>query len=658
MGDPVEDFFSSNSQDAPAAASSGDPTHAFLSSGGVDLPDEKPVAETPSSASPALQSGVGSRNFLMQEAGKAGLHELTGLGASIIGGAHGLWDVLIGKGSRQAAADVQQEQENRTYQPDSKVAQNMLAAQGSDFNPLNWPGIAVRKAGEGTYALTKSPFAATAVEVAGDAIPMLAGLRGGNKAFEPGQWDSAPASAAAAPAAETAAVPGKPFAEEVKAAPAAENATSHAAIERARTLQKVGLDQVRTSALTNDGPSAMAEFQTSKDPTTQLGREANRIFSQERSALQDFGQRIVEKTGGTAGTDGATLEARGNTILEPLDKLGEYYDKRIGELYSTAAERAQGQPVALTKFGQELRDASNITDPAHVTLKPAVEAFAKKTGLMDGDGNIVGNVEQAEVLRKYLGRAFTHQNSTFVRTLKDALDEDVTSAAGDDIYKEARALFAEKKNTLENPNGIGKLLDVSGPQGINRRVPTEKVADTLLSMPNAQLKHVVSVLESAPEEVQPQAQAALAELRAHVANRVLDAGNSTQTMWNNKAVTKLMNAQSGKLPIIFGGDAAPVLEDFKTLNDAGNILRVDRGYPGAAVQGNILKSRLLPGALSTAGATAGATVGGVVGFPGVGAAAGSAAGAALGSKMQSAAALKALRARQTTISELLKSTPP
>lgn len=592
----------------------------------------------------------------MREAGKVALHDLTGLGSTIIGGAHGLWDVLAGKGSRQAAADVTNEVESRTYQPDSKVAQNMTAAQASNYNPANWPGLLIKQGGESTFQATKSPAAATAVEAAGNLGLMLWGLKNGNKPMETGHWNSPAEAAAAEPAAATSA--GKPFAEETKAAPQAEAPTSPAALDRARTLQKVGLDQVRTSALTNDGPSAMAEFQTSKDPTTQLGREANRIFTQERSALQDFGQKIVERTGGSPGTDGATLEARGNTILEPLDKLGEYYDKRIGELYDAAGERAQGQPVALNRVSAELRDASNLSDPAHVTLKPAVEAFAKKLGILDSDGNIVGNVQQAETLRKYLGRVFTHQNSTFVRTLKDALDEDVTSYAGEDVYKQARALFAEKKNTLENPNGIGKLLDVSGPQGINRRVPVEKVADTLLSMPKAQLEHIVSTLETSPDELQPQAQAALAELRAHVANRVLDAGNSTQTMWNHKAVTKLLNAQSGKLPVIFGGDSASILDDLKTLNDAGNILRVDRSYPGAAVQGNILKSKLLPSALSTAGATAGATMGGVVGFPGAGAAAGSAAGAAIGSKMQQAAALKALRARQTTLSEILKSPPP
>jgi hypothetical protein len=52
-------------------------------------------------------------------------------------------------------------------------------------------------------------------------------------------------------------------------------------------------------------------------------------------------------------------------------------------------------------------------------------------------------------------------------------------------------------------------MDSSGPEGINRAVPVEKIADSLTGMPVDQFSHIVKTLRDAPPELQPQAQAAL-----------------------------------------------------------------------------------------------------------------------------------------------------
>lgn len=443
----------------------------------------------------------------------------------------------------------------------------------------------------------------------------------------------------------------RPFMDETKAAARAE-APSAQVTARAKVLQEIGLPQARTSALNNDGPAAMSEFQTSRDPTTPQGLEANRIFAQERQALTDYGNRIIQRTGGTAGTDGATLETRGDTILKPFDGLQEYFDAQRKASYAAADERAQGIATDLKGFQDVLKDESNLTNQDRVGLKTGLNAYLKKLGVLDDNGNITASVQQAETIRKYLNDEWSPQNSKFAGKLKDALDDDVAKEAGEDIYKQSRAIVKLQKDTLENPKGISDILDSSGPNGINRKVPMGQVADKIVNMPPAQLDHIMTTLREMPAELQPQAQGAIREIQSHFASRLSEVGNKFDGPWNHRGVNQFLDSHSARAPIIFGADN-PLLKDMNTLRAGGNILRVDRSYPGAAIQGRILQSKLLPGAIATAGALGGEAVGSALGMPGIGTSVGGAAGGAAALKMSQRAATKAMQGRMTKLSDLL-----
>jgi hypothetical protein len=224
--------------------------------------------------------------------------------------------------------------------------------------------------------------------------------------------------------------------------------------------------------------------------------------------------------------------------------------------------------------------------------------------------------------------------------MKDALDDDVTSAAGEDIYAQARAMRTLRANTLDNPNGIAKLMDSSGPSGVNRAVPVEKIPDTVTSMPIAQLKHVVNTLQNLPPEIQPSGDAALAEIKAHMASKIADAGQSSPSTWNAKGVNQMLTKNSAKLPLLFDDEELGKLGD---LNDAGNILRKDQSYPGAAVQEHNLVQRGAMTALRAGPTALGAH------FGPLGAVAGEAVGGKLAEKYGSAASLKNVEARIKTL---------
>jgi len=84
------------------------------------------------------------------------------------------------------------------------------------------------------------------------------------------------------------------------------------------------------------------------------------------------------------------------------------------------------------------------------------------------------------------------------------------------------------------------------------------------------------VLRDVPAEVQPAASAALNEIRAHFADSVEKAGNSTQGMWNTKGANEFLNKNQLRMSHVFSPEE---MGRFKTLADAGNILRMDRTYP-------------------------------------------------------------------------------
>lgn len=647
MSDARTDFFSSS---APAAAQ--DARTAFFDSAAPKDDDSPGIATT---ALKDVAAPFTNAFHTAQAVGEAGL-------SSLSGGVASLADAVTGSDPGAHS--------NWIYKPRTASGQSLVAATGAVENMV---GKGYDKlAGTGPLAQTLKERVPEFVNAAGTVLGAKGAIDTTADAL-PAAWRGKPspspapvaapvpelalAPAAARPApsdlgsAEPPTAPGAQFADDTKAAAKPESTPAVAA--RAQVLQKVGLTQARTSALTNNGPAAMSEFQTSKDPTTPQGLAADNVFKSERGALNDFSNQIISKTGGSAGTDGAMLEARGGVILKPFDDLNDWFDAQRKAAYADADERAQGVPTDLKGFQGELADASNLTNSDRVGLKSGLSAYLNKLGVVDDNGNVTASVQQAETIRKYLNENWSPQNSRFVGKLKDAIDDDVTQAAGDDVYKQARAVVQLQKNTMENPKGIASILDASGPGGINRKVPVGQVADKITNMPPAQMQHIVTTLKNMPEALQPQAQAAMSELQSHFASRLSEVGNKFDGPWNHRGVNQFLDANSARAPILFGA-GSPALSDMSTLRAAGNILRVDRSYPGAMIQGRILQSKLLPGAIAGAGTLIGETVGHGLGMPGVGGTVGAAAGGTIGARMAARANAKAMNQRMTKLSDLMK----
>lgn len=618
-------------------------------------------------------------------------HTAYNMGSAIVSGWRGLATLASGGSLDDAANAVQADQQSREQAYQNALGQPTIGAKRAEWG-LNLPGAVIGKvanvAGSNVMDATNSPALATAVETGVNALPMLLMRKGGNAEAatpEPAPATELPPSvklpldydtptylrnqrpapepvnvnANSAPPSSLESIKSttteQPPAFQVAEAPKQPISDPTEMNKRAQVLQLIGVDNARKSALAGDAMNAATEYQMTKfnEPA---GVAAKEQFNAERSALESYAEKIVNDTGGSLGMDQETQLARGNTILQPLEGLKDWFDRNTSQLYQEADARAQGVPTSLNKFQSVLSDDSQMTNSDRVHLRNAINSYAKQLGITQADGSIAGTAQQAETVRKYLNENWSPQNSKFVSNLKDALDDDVTSAAGDDIYQKARAMRQMRAVTLDDPNGISKIMDASGPNGINRVVPAEKVASNITALPDDQFQHIVRVLRNVPQELQPQAQAALGEIKANFANQLLESGSTTAAgnvrgVWNGAGVNKIISSNGSKISSVFSPEE---MKNIQHLIDAGNILRVDTSYPGAAAQAaNALKKGLMSTAIQRLSTLAGGAAGSLVSAPGTGAVIGEYVGGKLSNKTGEGAALKKFQKGTVKLSDML-----
>jgi hypothetical protein len=643
-------------------------------------------------------------------------NQVSGIGAQIIGGWRGLAALASGAGLDEASRQVHAPELSggaaaQAYEPEEGTAGAKVIELGqSPINPMTWAGIAAHKAGDVTMDVTGSPAAAAAVETGLNAVPLVL-IKGGKEAparAEPkvvgsgsiaDQARPAPARieqqpnydvptvlrrraeqqpvaarpadmAAATPKAATAPPQTPPEQAAAKAEAEAPEFTEALPTQRTGTLpaeqqasraailQRVGLagSDVRTSALTGDAKAASTDYQTARLDNA-AGDRMKGVLDRERAGLTQHAEDIVRSTGGTLGTDESSLIARGQTILSPLEAFKQWFTDQTTALYKEAAQRAQGQPLSLDRFGEVLGTDSKFQNTDTIALRNGIQARMRELGMLDKDGNpMPATVEQAEALRQYVNEEWSPRSNGRIRELKNALDEDVTGAAGDDIYGKARALHAMKQAIFADPKGLSSILDS---EGINRKVPIEKIPDTIAALPTAQFAHIVETLRKVPPELQPQAEAALSEIKAQFANRLRDAGTGPNGQpvpggqWRARDVTTYLKKNATKIQLLFSPEEVGAIRD---LNDAGHILAKDASYPGAAVQAHNLVQRGVIAALPKVGAAAGGTLGSIFGPLGTAAGAfvGDAAGSRAAAAMTERAGLKATEKRLTRLGDFPK----
>jgi hypothetical protein len=427
--------------------------------------------------------------------------------------------------------------------------------------------------------------------------------------------------------------------------------------QRKQILSRVGLENARESSVLGDGTASANEFQTSRvdNPVGQLYKDT---LANERATLENFGQKIIERTGGTVGLDETALYDRGTRITRPFDDFKTALQTQMNQAYDSAKQIAGTQPAVIPSNIQKFLDTdSNFTvNDSFMSLRRGIESHLRENDLLDANGKAKPmTVEQAENLRKYINSNWNNERSGIIGRLKDKIDNDVTKVAGEDVYKKARDIRTKIARLLDDPKGVSRIMDYDPQSPMNRAVPFEKIASTVERMDVDQQRHLIKLLKEMPDEVRPQADAAIAEIKAQFANRILQEGSKNKGQWNAGNVTKYLNDNNRKLGVLM--EDKELAQMVKDLHDAGHLVKYDASYPGAAIQAhNLIRLGAVP-LLGTLGTSVGGAFGGALGGvpgAGIGATVGGMYGAKKGVAMSEKSALKKAQKKMIPLKDVGK----
>ncbi|MDE2098330.1 MAG: hypothetical protein KGL39_13840 [Patescibacteria group bacterium] len=564
------------------------------------------------------------------------LGTLQPIAGSIAGGLAGtgdaLWGLASGKGWSQSmsnASDVVGNVENamspKAITQDEQIGLN---AAKSKWDPLNLIGEgltwASNKAGDMATKLGASPLVATGAYMG----PQIAASVLGGAVGKLGEGGEA-ADAIEDLSSKSRGIP--QTAEEAQQS------------EREAILSRVGIRVNRNSALEGNSKDASTDYQMTKFDTPG-GNRMSEQFAHENQALQDHAASIVKETGGTLGMDEDAMANKGEILDKPFSLARDWFKKNTNDLYAKVFQNTQGQPFQMNNFMKELANDEHMTNQDRFAFRNSVRAFLKNKSMLSGseDAPIVsGSVADAERVVQHLNSNWSPQVSSYIKALKNASDTDVANAGGLDAVQQARAMHALKARTLDDPNGISQLFDVDPSTPINRTTPFERIPQRLMTLSADQFANVIKALKNLPPEIQEASQNALGELRGHMANKLLQAGNETRagvarTMWNADAVSNVLKNNAAKYRIAFEDDPVS-LQKIEDLNKAGQILKVNPAYPGSYAQTvNAARRGVVARFLPTAARMGGAMAGGATGIP-LAAGAGEFLGDVLGKKLSTAA---------------------
>jgi len=364
----------------------------------------------------------------------------------------------------------------------------------------------------------------------------------------------------------------------------AEQDARAAAVERgAPTLQ-----QHRTSAITNNYADQGRDFTgyQAKDPA------AVAQIAGEGQALHTEARRISQGTGGQMGVGESADAVRDKAYQDWHDTTVAALNRHIDATY--AAEDAQAKQVATP--GSNLKGAlqnDSLIDSQNAThVRSSTMALARNMGVDLTDPHAQMNAWQLEQIRKHAGNLYPNA-PRLAQAIKDATEADMPQGA----YVRARALRTLKGQMFDNVDGINRLgaskdidPDTGLPRSTNRPVknPTKEIA----KMDPGQVAHIVRTMKrsstelallgdhEAAKDITDKAHRAAQQLQSHFTEHWIDEAGKGGG-WNTKRAHQYLRNNQETLNAIMRPEQ---LHQIRNVNNAANVLDLDKGYKGSFAQ--------------------------------------------------------------------------
>jgi hypothetical protein len=398
---------------------------------------------------------------------------------------------------------------------------------------------------------------------------------------------------------------------------------------REELLRRIGLEDIRNSALVGNPKESASQFITSQADQGPYATGMTNQINLEKSVLDNHFKKIQDEAGGTVIRHGTSFQEGdkirvGKTIKDALQEGYEGHQTGTTTLYKEATDKLGNKPVELGKFNEFLKMDENFAYQNEKGLQTAINQFVKRKQFVDEAGNLKPlTVAQAEEIRKFINKKYHHETKQLGGELKGLIDKDVFETVGGETYEKARKHYQKGIEVYDNPKAVGDLL---GDNGVNQKIPDEKVAAKVVTLPNSQFEHLFNTLDADGKI------GAVNQIKTSLVEQIREAGNSAKNQpFNSVAAAKEASNLSEKLKIAFKNDPKG-LEAIYDGIEAADILYIPNKYPGAGVQTNLLQNKFVDVGIRRAFGSAGAAVGGTVAGP-FGAAGGAVAGEAIGGKV-------------------------
>lgn len=291
----------------------------------------------------------------------------------------------------------------------------------------------------------------------------------------------------------------------------ADNLTA-AQAERLNLFKKRGVEPTRANITqTTD------DWRVQQDAIKQTG-DVSELVAYQDARLADLAREGKAQIGYVADDLPSTNQSLADVVVD----IAETADRAVQEAYAAAREAApDAKNVRLSQTAEALRVNAPSNKAAGGTIKQ-IRGLLEEKGIMGKDGwQTKGriDVETAESIRQELNQIWgeasdgSRQSQTtrrIISDIKDALDNDVSAAVGEDIFFDARRSkqrfheLIERRKTSKFDQRTGSLLE----DILYNKVNQDKIVDKIKA--------------SRPEEFQ--------QLQEFYLNQAGDAGISA---WNN-----------------------------------------------------------------------------------------------------------------------------
>lgn len=299
----------------------------------------------------------------------------------------------------------------------------------------------------------------------------------------------------------------------------------------AKQLQKDGVLSAEEARRFNFFKEFDPEYQPLRAEVTQTGddwirqREAlkksnvvsQQVINNEKVIAQNV-DNMIAAAGGRAIDDISAGNAITNTIFNRINSA----DAAVDEAYQLARNLAKGKPsVNLSGLSKTL-ERYKAQDR---TFYNAIKAELKWQGALDDAGNLQPvSVEAAESIRQEINSLISRnvqERARNGRFFKNAIDDDVRSAVGGDVFQRARVEKTRLERSLERAQRTrrSKTRDSLLEKMVQERIDPEKALPQIANAPVDDIKQLFGFLRSGNSAEVMAGNQAIGEIRSGLIRR-------------------------------------------------------------------------------------------------------------------------------------------